>query len=490
MKHTKKLTILHSNDLHGDFTATQTDEKLIGGVSMLSGYVNQVRKEEKNVIYAIAGDMFRGSLIDHEYHGLSTIEIMNMLTPDIATVGNHEVDYGIAHLLFIEKCAKFPIINANIYIKTNHVRLFSSHYIKEIDGMKILFIGLLTEEVLATTRQDQYIGSFVDVEEASKAVGVICDNYRALDIDFTVLLTHIGIEADKELARVLDPNWGVDIIIGGHSHTLLEEPVVVNGIPIVQAASGTKQIGRFDIVVDTDENCIDSYTWKLEPIDADHCPRDFALEEIISRYKNETDEKYGRLITRFADVYHHERRNRETQLGRLFADILKDSLGVDVMMLGSGSLRKEAMGPIVDYKALSEMFPYDDAIHCVTLTGAQLQQAVQYIFRPEALKDGAHTEFYQYSHGLRFVVNKVKQTIEDMTWEGNEIDPDALYTIGLQDYHYKNIKDFLGLDLKTLKQNGTCKVVATSAISILDEHLSKMELVTAPEDERWITIEG
>ena len=110
MKHTKKITILHSNDLHGDFLAEQVDEKLVGGVSMLSGYIEKVRAEEPNTIYAIAGDMFRGSVIDSEYKGLSTIEIMNALAPDIVTIGNHEVDYGIAHLLFIEKCARFPII--------------------------------------------------------------------------------------------------------------------------------------------------------------------------------------------------------------------------------------------------------------------------------------------------------------------------------------------------------------------------------------------
>ena len=73
----EKLTILHSNDLHGNFLAEQVDEKLVGGVSRLSGYVNEVRNEEKNVIYTISGDMFRGSLIDSEFQGISTIEIMN-----------------------------------------------------------------------------------------------------------------------------------------------------------------------------------------------------------------------------------------------------------------------------------------------------------------------------------------------------------------------------------------------------------------------------
>ena len=151
MKNLKKLTILHSNDMHGDFMAQEKDEKLIGGVSMLSGYLNKVRKEEKNVLYTISGDMFRGNVIDSEYKGMSTIEMMNMLAPDVVTLGNHEADYGIAHLLFLEKCARFPIVNANLYLTTTGVRLFKSHYIKEIDGMKIMFIGILTEQEFLLT---------------------------------------------------------------------------------------------------------------------------------------------------------------------------------------------------------------------------------------------------------------------------------------------------------------------------------------------------
>ena len=85
MKNLKELIILHSNDMHGDFLAEQIDEKLVGGVSLLSGYVNMVRNQEKNVLYAIAGDMFRGSVIDSEYKGVSTIGIMNLLGPDVVT---------------------------------------------------------------------------------------------------------------------------------------------------------------------------------------------------------------------------------------------------------------------------------------------------------------------------------------------------------------------------------------------------------------------
>ena len=85
MERYKPLTILHSNDMHGDFLAENIDRQLVGGVSMLSGYVNKVRSEVKNTLYCIAGDMFRGSVIDSEFKGLSTVEIMNVISPDVVT---------------------------------------------------------------------------------------------------------------------------------------------------------------------------------------------------------------------------------------------------------------------------------------------------------------------------------------------------------------------------------------------------------------------
>ena len=106
---TKKFTILHSNDIHGDFLAEVADGKgdLIGGLSLLSGYINKVREEEENVLYIISGDMVQGSLIDLEYKGISTMEIMNYLAPDVVSLGNHELDYGHGEYVRRDDCAGY-----------------------------------------------------------------------------------------------------------------------------------------------------------------------------------------------------------------------------------------------------------------------------------------------------------------------------------------------------------------------------------------------
>ena len=437
---------------------------------MLSGYINQVRQTEKNVIYAIAGDMFRGSIIDSEYKGIFTIEIMNALAPDIATVGNHELDYGIPHLLFIEKCAQFPIINTNLFIKTNHARLFPPCYIMELDGMKILFIGIITDAVLAQAKQDHLIGSFIGIEEAAQEVGRICNTYNRIDIDFTVLLTHIGFEADKELAAMLRPEWGVDLIIGGHSHTLMEQPCVVNDILIAQAGVGTDQIGRFDIVVNTDTNSIESYKWQCIPINDKYCPVDEQIENLIRKYKSVTDQKYTRVITRFSCPLTHPQRNTETALGNLFADIFKNSLGIDIMLLGSGSIRGEKLGPIVDYGGLVEIFPYDDGVYMLRADGRTFRQIMRYLLRDDAFL--GTTEFYQLSQGLKLAYSRSNREIVSLTYRGIEIADDDIFTIGLQNYHYCNLESFFGVSFEHVKTFGTPKTIATSCLDILEEYLS------------------
>ncbi len=470
MKNLKRLTLLHSNDLHGDFFAEHVDNALIGGVSMLSGYIDKVRHEEENVIYAIAGDMFRGSVIDSEFRGISTIEIMNLISPDVVAIGNHEVDYGVPHLLFLEKCAKFPIINANLFINTNMTRLFKAYEIIEMGGMKILFIGIITEEVLAQTKSDGVVSTFLDIGEAAEEVGKICDTYNATDIDLTVLLTHIGFEADKELAARLLPDWGVDVIIGGHSHTLPEAPEIVNDILIVQAGVGTDQIGRFDLVIDTDKNAIESYRWKTVPITAENCPRDHPLEDIIANYQLVVDKKYGRILTRLGEEVTHPTRIEETGMGNLFCDILLDSLKVDLLLIGSGSFRIDRLGPIVRMCDLIETFPYDDTIYGLNLTGAQLKHAFRHIMRDEAFLGS--TEFYQVSRGFKVVYSKAQREFIEFSLNDVEIKDESTYTVGLQAFHYQNLDDFLDLIPKEIGIEDKPKVLTVSCLNVLEEGFS------------------
>lgn len=480
----KKFTLLHSNDMHGDFLAESKsgEGSLIGGLSLLSGYINKVRESEKNALYVISGDMLQGSMIDTEFKGLSTMEIMNYLAPDVVTLGNHELDYGFPHLLFLEKMANFPIVNANLYIKKYGKRLMNPYVILNVDGFDIMFIGIVTDEVLSALKLDTSIGEFVGLEDACAEVGKICNAYKNEDIDLTVLLTHIGIEEDKKLAGMLDPAWGVDMIIGGHSHTLLEQPAEVNNIVISQAAVGTDQIGRFDITVDDDTNSIVEWKWELVPITHEVAEPDVDLQNFINTYKEAVDRKYNRIISRLTRKLTHPKREEETEIGNLFSDIFAKIGDLDVVLIGSGSIRKPELGPIVTLENLKTVFCYDDVLYKVLLTGQQLLKVFNHILRPENRIPG-ESQCYQVNKSVRVVYNDAAKKVESLSIDGNPVQEDAQYSICVQGYHYKNSVDNLNLQPEELSNS---KVVTTSCQDVLEEYLTNHQHIDSQIEGRII----
>ncbi len=485
---TKKFTILHSNDMHGDFLAEiQAGKKeLIGGIALLSGYINKVRKEEENVFYVIAGDMLQGSLIDSEWKGLSTIEIMNWLAPDVVTLGNHEIDYGLPHLLFLEKIANFPIVNANLYIRKNNKRLMQPYLIVKKAGLDILFTGILTEKIMDALKQDSLIGSFVDLSEASKEVGKICNAYKNDDIDLTIILTHIGYESDLKLAALLNPEWGVDMIIGGHSHSILKKPAQVNNILIAQAGVGTNQIGRFDIIVDDDTNSIVDYEWHLIQIDEKIAKPDKKLEEYINSFKNKIDRKYNTLICKLAQELTHPKREVETSLGNFVADALGERADCDVVLVGSGSIRVKQIGPAVTLKDFFSCFPYDDVLTRFTITGVHLKRIFSHIMRIEN-RDG-EGECYQVNEKVRAIYSNKNKKLDSLTLEKKPVLDDQLYTICIQNFHVSNAPSYLNITQEELLASGKTKVISTSVQEVLEEYFRNNNNTSAEVEGRLVYI--
>jgi len=484
---TKQFTILHSNDMHGDFLAEVAEGhgELIGGLALLSGYINRVRAEEKNVLYVISGDMVQGSLIDAEYKGISTMEVMNYLAPDVVALGNHELDYGLPHLLFLEKVANFPIVNANLYITKYNKRLMRPHIVLNVDGFDVLFTGIITDKVMDSISRDTLIRSFVSLEEASQAVGRIANAYKNDDIDLTILLTHIGFESDIDLARLLKPEWGVDMIIGGHSHTVLSEPARENGILIAQAGTGTNQVGRFDIVVDDDTNAIVDWKWQLIPINDRLAEPDPVLQDYIASLQEKVDHKYSTILCKLAGPLTHPARTEETALGNLVADALAEAAGCDVMLVGSGSIRMTQVGPLVTLKDLLAMYPYDESITRHEVSGAALKRAFAHFMRVE--NRNGEGECYQVSDAVRAVYSDGEGRLLSLTVHGQPVDDDATYTIALQDYQYRNSARYLDISNEELLA-GAHKVVATSGQQVLEEYLRNHQNASRRVEGRLVYI--
>ena len=166
----------------------------------------------------------------------------------------------------------------------------------------------------------------------------------------------------------------------------------------------------------------------------------------------------------------HPKRNQETALGDLIADILRDSFGIDLMLMGSGAIRSYSLGPVVHYADLVECLPYDDAVYMLKVTGAQLERMLRHVLRDEAFQ-GEHTEFYQFSHGMHIVWSRSAQTFRTLTLDGEPLYADRLYTVAMQKYHYNNLQAFLNITPEEAEKNGKIRVLSTSARDVVEEYM-------------------
>ncbi|MBR0087821.1 MAG: bifunctional metallophosphatase/5'-nucleotidase [Lachnospiraceae bacterium] len=441
----KHLVFLHSNDIHGDFQGKEENGLRTGGISLLSGFVRKTKREEKNVIYTMGGDLFMGSVIDTEFRGLSTIRFANALQPDVFAIGNHELDYGLSHLLFLEKCADFPIICANLTVRELNRPLFSPWKDLVVDGVKIRFIGLLTESIIGKIQQEDLISGEVSVRDVYKELGRVMKIPKNEEpADITILLTHIGLEDDRILAEKLLPEWKIDMIFGGHSHSAMKEAEVVNGIPIVQAGSGSGQIGRADVVFDQAEKRVTDFLWQLIPVTEENSEHDDLLDFYQERYAREVDSKYDRRLVLLPKTYTLNTYHNETEILDLFADLYQEAFKTDVFLLSSNGVRTRAFGPEVTRRDLLMALPYDNEVFRITMSGERLIRMITYMLRKEAW-EGTHV-FILFSGTMKIWFDRENRCVKKVTLFGKEPEPEHLYTVGITSYVRKNLRAFLGID--------------------------------------------
>lgn len=487
-KTNKTITILHSNDIHGKFTGKRDENgKLCGSLAQLSGYISAVKEENPDTIYCNAGDMFQGSLIDSDFQGLSTMQILNLMDIDVMSLGNHELDYGISHMLFVSRYANFPIVNANFLVKSNRKHLFKPHHVVQLGDVNVLFIGLITENILDQAKTEGLVGTFVTVEDAEQEIRRARE--RAVDKkgfkpDITVLLTHIGYEADVELAKSLPEDLGVDIIVGGHSHTYLDEPTIENGIIILQVGMENTHVGRLDLDFNTETRSIDGWKWEVIPVDEDHCQVDPFVRAMVNTYAMDIDEKYGRIITRLKRTLDNYGRGNTTEVGQLFADAFADSLDVDVMFLASSSTRCYTLDMTVTLQDLREAYPYDGKIYRVKVTGEMLRNMVRHMLRDEVLDDWQDV-FFHTSRELKIKYDKETKDLE-IKYNGKPLEDDQIISLGLQEYYYQTSDIGLGYTNEELEQIDEIRVVSLDAFETLKNYFSDHSDLGGRADDRLI----
>ena len=449
MKELNKLEILHLNDFHSDFFPQEIDGKEVGGVSRISNYVNKQRNKE-NCLFLFAGDASNGNINDSEYFGVSTCYVLNRLHPDAMCPGNHEIDYGLSQLALINQLAIFPIVCCNI--NSYFGKFLNPYTVIEKNGLKILVIGVITRSIEKNLLNDKTSFKSFYVTDYIKEIKEIYETEDYKNADMVIILSHIGYEEDLELAKLL-PNDKFTMIIGGHSHTLLNEPVYINNIPIVQVGIGSSRLGKFTLTYDQETNKVEDTSYEIIEINEDNCQHDIVVDKYLEYVQGHTSKKYESVLCTLDRALENKDRNSESEMCNFIADIFNDMCETDLFIFDPGSTKAESMGPVIRYKDLRECFARINALAKCYLTGAQLKQLFSYslVHYGSPNNDDLFVQHVSKNVGIIYDENNMK--LVKLLFKGKEVLDDDLLSVSLYDYSLKNSLKKFSIDYKGIIKN-------------------------------------
>ncbi|MBI4643848.1 MAG: 5'-nucleotidase C-terminal domain-containing protein [Deltaproteobacteria bacterium] len=418
------LRILYVNDFHGfaePYKPVGSQESL-GGVSYLAAEVNKLRKEKPALLLA-AGDMIQGHSWANLFRGKSSIALMNLMRFDAMVVGNHEFDFGQDVLKKRIAEARFPVLGANVEGFKDGLK---PYVIKEIQGMKVAIIGVVTPDTPQATHPKNVAGlKFLPPAE------VVEKYLPALkkQADLIIVLSHIGYQADRDLAARAP---GIGVIVGGHSHTKLLEPTVINQTIIVQAWEHAKALGVLDLTVE--DGKLKSFQGRLEMIKAGQMQEDKAVRRLVKRYGMRVNAVLGEKIGEAAlDLDGEHVRMRETNLGDFLADILRQAAGADAAIINGGGIRTSILKGNITVKDIYAVLPFDNYLVAIKLTGKQIREALEH--GVSGVEEGAG-RFPQVS-GLSFTFSRkapAGSRVKEVLIGGHPLDPQKEYVVATNDF--------------------------------------------------------
>lgn len=247
----KELVILHTNDTHSRIEPLPDTDRNFpgkGGVVRRATYIDQVRKENKNVLLFDAGDFLQGTPYFNLFKGKIEVEAMNQMGYDAATLGNHEFDYGLEVLEKVARLAKFPIVSSNYdFSETVLNGLIKPYIILKREGVKIgvIGIGIQPNGLIAS---NNYKG--VKYLDPVKTANIMAQMLRSEhNCDMVICISHLGHNPDLNMAELTK---GIDIIIGGHSHTFMKQPTLrknieENDVLVFQTNGRGIYVGRINV---------------------------------------------------------------------------------------------------------------------------------------------------------------------------------------------------------------------------------------------------
>jgi 5'-nucleotidase len=447
------LTILHTNDFHDRFEPISAFDSgcsaednaagdCFGGVGRMVTAVADARARAENpAIFLDAGDWFQGTLFYTQYGGDVAAEFMTILDYDVMAVGNHEFDDGPQGLSDFVDQVGFPVISANIDVSQNNLLAdkIGKSTVLDVDGERIGIVSVLAEDTAETSSPGDTVIFSPIVDGAQAEVDRLTDD----GVNKIILLTHVGFAADRRLAEQVT---GVDLIIGGHSHTLLSNtdenadgpyPTVVNDVPIFQAYSYGKYLGEIDVTFDDDGNVTDI---SGDPILLDgSVAEDADAVARVAELAGPLEELRQMVIGEAADSLEGDRsvcRVQECAMGNLVAEAMLDRVGdqgVQIAITNSGGVRASIDAGEVTMGEVYTVLPFQNTLSTFEVTGQTLIDALE---NGASKMEEVAGRFPQVA-GMSFSVDpaaEVGSRISEVMVGDEAIDPEATYMVASNNY--------------------------------------------------------
>lgn len=422
-----RVTLLQVNDV---YQFAPVDGGTRGGLARVSLLRKEIMKESPHTLFLLAGDTISPSIESNTYKGRQMIEAWNLSGLDYATFGNHEFDFGPVVLQDRMRESHFKWLAANVVDKKTG-KLFADtpeFVIREFEGVKVGLFGIVLQDTLKTSRP----GPDVDIQDPCTVATRVVPKIHAAGAQVIVALTHLSMSEDKQLARCS----GVDVIIGGHEHTLLES--MSGHAPIFKMTSDARELGRIDLNISKSTGKLESIDWQIIPVN-DQVNNDPAFASLDQKYGpllKSLEQPVGRtdveLNVKSADV-----RTRETNMADFIADTFRQGTGADIGLVNGGSIRADAtFNPgVLTKRDLLSMLPYNNKVVKMQLTGAVIRAALEHGVASIGQEEQPG-RFPQIS-GLRYAYDATRKPgarITSITVKGQPLDDKRTYTLATTTY--------------------------------------------------------
>ena len=445
------LTILHTNDFHSRFepiskydsTCSGEDNaagECFGGSARLVTALEDAKARLDNYLLVDGGDQFQGTLFYTYYKGKLAAEMMNKMGYDAMTVGNHEFDDGPEVLRGFVDSVDFPVLMSNADISGEP--LLSDAIMKstiiEKNGEKIGLIGLTPQD----TDELASPGPNIVFTAPADAVQGEVDKLAEEGVNKIIVLSHSGYKVDISVA---ENTTGVDVIVGGHTNTLLGEmdgaegpyPTMVGDTAIVSAYAYGKFLGELNVTFDDDGKVVSAEGAPLI-MDAS-VAEDEATVDRIAEAAAPLDEIRNKVVAETSDEIVGSRemcRAEECPMGNLVADAMLDRVkdqGIDVAISNGGGLRASIDAGEVTMGEVLTVLPFQNTLSTFQVTGSTLVEALEN--GASQMEEGAG-RFPQVS-GMSFTIDPSAEPgsrISDVKVGGTDIDPEKVYGVVSNNY--------------------------------------------------------